>query len=367
MKTQPVSASQHTQEGYDPGATQAIDELSVAPDASATVDGCPTADDGGEADAGNTAAVGGSAGVITGGVPSRAASQVNAAGVIAGGIDVLGLRLAHTRYPWLDDFMFPMAGHRKDGRGRALFDVSDLTEVAVPDGEDRFVYFVDIFFQKRYYAKHREMRYDPLVRSSPDSLAEAWNEFVISMVKNHDGWMSMLDNLKRGFMSRHITGYKIRVHQLSVQEAVPCCVLREQACPMCYATSLKATKALRKNEYGQISRDLHAAIKCLDSKWQHHAAVLERERMRSRAAQEDVLDDIPLAQVEPLKTLQRLRDMETQLCFVQQSSDQLTASVQTLIKDGSDFRSELSSLEHSLTETQKKLYQDGVFQRPRYS
>ncbi|KAE9346564.1 hypothetical protein PF008_g8230 [Phytophthora fragariae] len=149
------------------------------------------------------------------------------------------------------------------------------------------------------------MRYNPLVLSSPDSLAEAWNEFEISMMKNHDAWMSMLDNLKRGFMSRHITGYRIRVHQLSVQEAFSYRVLQEQVCPICYffrdAISLKATKVLHKNEYGQISRNMHAAIKSLDSRWQHYAAVLERERLRSRAAQEDVLDDIPLDQVEQLK------------------------------------------------------------------
>nr|KAE8944270.1 hypothetical protein PF009_g6048 [Phytophthora fragariae] len=88
MKTQLVWTSQRTQEGYEPGATEAIDEQYRTPDASSNADGCPTANDGGKANAGSTAGVGDSAGVNTGGVPSQAASQVNATGVIAGVIDV---------------------------------------------------------------------------------------------------------------------------------------------------------------------------------------------------------------------------------------------------------------------------------------
>lgn len=45
--------------------------------------------------------------------------------------------------------MLPMVRDHKDGRGRALFDVSDLTEVMVPDGEDCFGYFADILFKKK--------------------------------------------------------------------------------------------------------------------------------------------------------------------------------------------------------------------------
>ncbi|KAE9276669.1 hypothetical protein PF008_g29043 [Phytophthora fragariae] len=55
------------------------------------------------------------AGVITGDIQSQGREEASTAGVITGGDEGFRLRLAHTRYPWLDDFMLLMSGHRRNG------------------------------------------------------------------------------------------------------------------------------------------------------------------------------------------------------------------------------------------------------------
>ncbi|GMF59474.1 unnamed protein product [Phytophthora fragariaefolia] len=135
-------------------------------------------------------------GVITAGIPSPSRKKADAAGVITGGDDGFRNRLVHTRFPWLDDCMLLVAGHRP------------------------------------LYFKKKEMKFEHTIRSSPDALAVAWSAFVDSMVKDEEGWMRGFTKVKSSFMDYDVDGDKIREHEQCVVEQVPCCVTMEQRRPM---------------------------------------------------------------------------------------------------------------------------------------
>ncbi|KAG6609018.1 uncharacterized protein IUM83_12821 [Phytophthora cinnamomi] len=176
---------------------------------------------------------------------------------------------------------------------------------------DRGAAEADSVITKRYYTKQKDMKYDPTVRSSPDALAESWSVFVESMVKDEDGWMRAFINVKSAFMSYNIEGDKIRVHELSVAEEVPCWVLTEQRCPMCYLDSPKATGIVRRGEVGNISPELGRLVTRLDSHWSYQSRLAAEGKERRRMMQTDVTDNIPLAQVGQFEADQRIRYIET--------------------------------------------------------
>ncbi|EGZ06614.1 hypothetical protein PHYSODRAFT_246082 [Phytophthora sojae] len=251
------------------------------------------------------------AGVITGGSSSPAETEM-CSGVITGGEERLGLRLTSTRYPWLDDYNPFMWKHRRNGRGRELFDCSELHHVVILDGWDPHAYLIDLFFPKRFYAKSKAMKLDPLARTSPDALSDAWDVFVQSLVDDEASWMLTFHSLKNTFMTYNVEGEKVRVHQQSIGEGSPCCVLSEQECPMCYADSLKAADHIRRGTDGMSDR-LVRYIKQLDRRWARHTLRREEDRRRVRALQGYIVDDITLAQAEHGKTDQRIRDIESDI------------------------------------------------------
>ncbi|EGZ20834.1 hypothetical protein PHYSODRAFT_259374 [Phytophthora sojae] len=165
---------------------------------------------------------------------------------------------------------------------------------------------------KRFYAKSKAMKLDPPARTSPDALSDAWDVFVQSLVDDEASWMLTFHSLKNTFMTYTVEGEKLRVHQQTIGEGFPCCVLSEQKCPMCYADSLKAADHIRRGSDGMSDR-LVRYIKQLDRRWARHALRREEDRRRVRALQEDIMDDITLAQAEPGKTDQRIRDIESDI------------------------------------------------------
>ncbi|KAJ8576259.1 hypothetical protein ON010_g2952 [Phytophthora cinnamomi] len=182
------------------------------------------------------------------------------------------------------------------------------------------------------------MRYDPLSRASPDALSEAWDTYVQSLINDEANWMQTFMALKKTFMTYNIEGEKVRVHLQSVGEGVPCCVLREQECPMCYTDSIKAADSIWKCAVRAISERLARFVKQLDKRWARHAIRRGEDRERERAAQEDVMDGISLAQVEQGKTKQRIRDIESDVYLQGLDSHHFRLAVTTLIKDGEESR-----------------------------
>ncbi|KAE9039113.1 hypothetical protein PR001_g5208 [Phytophthora rubi] len=139
LSTQPLDLVHHKEPAFYVGGvdTQSSND---APDKGAK------ADNGGVLSA---------AGASTGGRSCRAATEASSADVIISGGERPGLRLTTPRYPRPDDFI-------------------PVTERTVA---------------KRFYTKVKGMKYDPLSRSSPDVLLEAWDVFVQALVVDEAAWM----------------------------------------------------------------------------------------------------------------------------------------------------------------------------------
>ncbi|RLN67786.1 hypothetical protein BBJ28_00001076 [Nothophytophthora sp. Chile5] len=210
---------------------------------------------------GGAAAVLGPAGVFPGGRSRREALDENPAGVVPGGRNSFRALLVHTRYPWMDDFQAWMTGYRRDGTGRALFDCSDLTDVPVPDEHDREQYLIFIFFQKRFLSALHDAKFVPGERSSPDALLTSWICFFDAMKheRSREKWFKKLTKLKCWY-GRDIDSAKIDIHLRSLKENVPCCVRRQQRCPMCYVDSQRAAANTRERKNASISAELAAMV-----------------------------------------------------------------------------------------------------------
>ncbi|KAE9276667.1 hypothetical protein PF008_g29044 [Phytophthora fragariae] len=209
------------------------------------------------------------------------------------------------------------------------------------------------------------MKYDAMARSSPDALAESWDVFVEGLVVDEDAWMAGLKKVKAAFMKYNLDGDKIQVHVQSIAEGVPCCVTTDQRCPMCYLDSPKATGVVRRGEVGNISTELYHLIKHLDLRWRFRSRAVAEDKARKRMMQSDVLDDMPLAQVDPSKSEQRLRDIQTDVYLAGLSSHQVRETVKSLVEYRVSAEGQIKNLERQLEEIQTLLYNSGIYQRQR--
>ncbi|ETN01120.1 hypothetical protein PPTG_24143 [Phytophthora nicotianae INRA-310] len=70
----------------------------------------------------------------------------------------------------------------------------------------------------RFYRAHKKGRYNPAKRSSPDSLAEAWELFAVKIRRKPEQWLRKLRKREADILEYNIEGSKMEIHLQSMSE-----------------------------------------------------------------------------------------------------------------------------------------------------
>ncbi|KAG7392043.1 hypothetical protein PHYBOEH_006484 [Phytophthora boehmeriae] len=137
--------------------------------------------------------------------------------------------------------------------------------------------------EKRFFGSEH---YTRKIQASPTALLESWNQFVKDMEHCADAVVALIAKHKERFYKHNVEGMKMKVHEMSMEEMLPCAVLRGVSCPMCYSDSKRLPSGLRLNENGRVPTNLIEAIYELDQK----VTSVERTN-REAEVQRSLLDD----------------------------------------------------------------------------
>ncbi|KAG1686377.1 hypothetical protein DVH05_006681 [Phytophthora capsici] len=272
--------------------------------------------------------------------------------------------LGNTHHPWLDDFHPWMIGYRSSD-GTTLFDCRQLRHIAVPPGKSREAYFVDLFFQKRYFEAQKSSSFDPAKRSSPNALAEAWASFVKAMSTSSasEAWIARLEKTRQKFFAYNIEGAKIEIHQRSIFEKVPCCIRREQKCPMCYADSARAPSRTRSGRNNRISPELHTLLRDFDVRWGEHISQQRDDALVKRLAQEE--EETYLAQMDQAWIEQHMRNTDTEVFKVYTMNLRLKRMMDEMAVREESTQNTVAELREDLADVHKTLDEAGILRRQR--
>ncbi|KAJ8563966.1 hypothetical protein ON010_g7381 [Phytophthora cinnamomi] len=276
-------------------------------------------------------------------------------------VESLQHRLVHTYYPWLADFHPWLIGYKPAGDGEALFDCSKLGNFPVPYGKCRHAYFVELFFQKRYYESQKKRSYDPSKRSSPEALAESWSSFVKSMRQSPQQWLDKFRKLEHDFICYNIEGAKMEIHRRSIDEGVRCCLRRGYNCPMCYVDSARASRPTRLGKNGRVSSELFAMIKSFERLWRDHVNQARDKAMIERLANET--DESYLAQMDQAWIEQKIRDTDSEMFKVYRMNLQLRHQVEEMESREHETHDIVAEMKEDLAEMQETLDAAGISRR----
>lgn len=123
--------------------------------------------------------------------------------------------LTYTNAIWRLDYDPLYNGYTEDGFPIPLFDSSlineDVEEIEFIDEfaskcyrYDPNYYYIDIFFQKRFFKSHETKE----KRSSPSALVQSWNSFVERYRQSPSFWMMQFRTIRDRFMSYPLIGVK---------------------------------------------------------------------------------------------------------------------------------------------------------------
>ncbi|KUG02227.1 hypothetical protein AM587_10001109 [Phytophthora nicotianae] len=272
--------------------------------------------------------------------------------------------LAYSHFPWLDDFHPWMVGHRRSGTSTLLFDCTELNNVPVPPDVSRSQYLIDIFFQMRYYRAHKKDQYDPLQRSSPDSLAKSWQSFVKRIGSKPEKWLRNLRDHKTHFLECSLDGAKIRIHLQSIRESIRCCLRREHECPMCYEDSPRASGATRKGENGRISSELYFMVRRFEHRWKDHVTECKAAADLAKLAEDSA--EIYLAQVDQVWIEEQLQSTASEITKLHFMNLSLKNDLRAIRERESDLKATFENLKHDVAEMTQLLHGSGIPRRRRF-
>ncbi|ETO63736.1 hypothetical protein F444_18625 [Phytophthora nicotianae P1976] len=271
--------------------------------------------------------------------------------------------LAHTHFPWLDDYHPWMTGHAKPDTKTPLFDCSSLRNVPVPREMDRDQYLIDVFFQMRFYRAHKTGRYNPAKRSSPDSLAEAWQSFAAKIGRKPKQWLRKLRKREADFLEYNIEGSKIEIHLQSMSEGVRCCLRREQICPMCYEDAARASGRTRKGKNGRLSSELLSMVQRFELRWKDLTKARKDEELLERIAGES--ESSPYTQVDQVWIKQRMRNTDSEVFKIYTMNLKLVNDLKAVKKREDTLHNTVAELKDDLKDLEKVLYEAGISRRRR--
>lgn len=256
--------------------------------------------------------------------------------------------LIHTNALWRRDYDSRMAGTQVVGFPISLFDTETIN-IESPDHldvlsdhfrkcyrYDRNQYYIDLFLQMRLYSKKVKMA--DAVRPSPASLTEAWNWFIGEYNSSPTNWIRRLQAARKRYVDHSLIGFKMEVHQQSIEAGFPCGVRREQDCPFCYKDSKKMPNLSRLNNScrSNIPPKLLLLMFELDMKC-HDAATDQQERdSEEQDAQSDMTSDDYLERDRQLVMQQQVTTANLEIYRLKRNHISLDRQVQKLTKRFND-------------------------------
>jgi FtsZ-binding cell division protein ZapB len=300
------------------------------------------------------------AGVIASGSPSQWGMVQPVADVIVGGGGYYRDLLAHTRLPWMVDYHPWMTGFRANGTP-PLFNCSSLRDIEVPyqHRDARDAYFIDMFFQKRYFKTPSR------TRSSPKALAQSWAQFIDSMTINPSRWINALVERRTQYLKYSLDGMKIDIHQLSMASNSACCVQREHDCPMCYPDSPKTSMVARYQMDGAIPTALQLKLRDFDSRMISEEAMRRQEEAKEEMLNEGYYDDGYISQQERLRMAQNVIASQLDISNLKLRNAVLAKQIKTIKADNENLRTDIESLKDSVSYLSDAVRGSGIAQRRR--
>ncbi|KAI9910966.1 hypothetical protein PsorP6_010564 [Peronosclerospora sorghi] len=96
--------------------------------------------------------------------------------------------------------------------------------------DDRRLYFIDLFFQVRYYSSRKGSRKN---RDDKDALTQSWNAFVDNYNKSPDDYVNKVHVMRERFLKHSRTGKMEYIHFACIKEGLKCGVPSHLVCPRC--------------------------------------------------------------------------------------------------------------------------------------
>lgn len=220
-------------------------------------------------------------------------------------------RIKRSHLPWMDHYRPYMRGlESPQTPGYRLFDCSHFPHTVNMDEESRDFYFIELFFQWRYFRSQKVVTEQP----PPDTLADAWAKFAIRYNRNPDEFLNDL-HVERKKYYRFLNGMKIDLHESCVKADIMCAVKKEQKCPMCYLSARKLPEALRypnSDNADKVPADIQMKIRILDGEWD---AVQKREEDAKKSTARSINEQLGHLDLQRQILTIKQKDVDTEMRF----------------------------------------------------
>ena len=140
-------------------------------------------------------------------------------------------------------------GHIKRDCQYPLFDINALDDCEDlrnhhfdRSTDDRRRYFIDLFYQARYYTNRKGSRKN---RDDKDALTQSWNAFVENYNKGPDEYVSKIHVNRERFLKHSRSGKMEFIHFTCIKEGLSCGVPSHMVCRCCPNGAPLTEKELR--------------------------------------------------------------------------------------------------------------------------
>jgi len=291
--------------------------------------------------------------------------------VVVSSTNPLSALLIHTNAIWRIDYDSLYRGHIEDGYSIPLFDssliIEDFDNIDFFDDfackcyqYDRHQYYVDLFFQMRFFSSHNKKE----KRSSPLALLKSWEAFVERYRQSPGFWMVRFRKERERFIKHTLVGAKLEVHLKTTMAGFPCGVRLDQECPFCYPDSPKLPhKARLENTQRYIVPInlrllmMQLDVRCLD------------EAKESDTDDYDRLSDEHYDRDESLRMQQLVATSHLEIHRLKRSNQVLSRQINNLVKQCDDtqkqHKHELIALTDIVQDLSDKIRSSGTSDRKR--
>ena len=194
--------------------------------------------------------------------------------------------IATQHLPWLVDNNVMLQNYlRSLTPPSKLFNADDIVHsVAHINPDERSEYFIDLFFQKRFFGARRSSFSEG--RASYRQLIDSWTSFVASFNESPHGFIQNLITDRDDFLKRVFAGQKMAVHRICYKNNFHCAIPKQLSCPMCFSDAQKMPEAWYKksDENFKLPREVLAAILSFFSTYE----AKQREDARRHILENDV-------------------------------------------------------------------------------
>ncbi|KAG7377256.1 hypothetical protein PHYBOEH_000963 [Phytophthora boehmeriae] len=144
-------------------------------------------------------------------------------------------------------------------------------------------------------------------------------------------------------------GHKMRVHELSIEEGIPCCVRKMEPCPLCYKDSRRYPMKLRHNNHNNLSMGLRIAIIKLDDRIREEQyAVREEEEERDAELQDGYFTQPRVTEEDMLRLEQKQINTQVAVRNIRASNVTMRKETQQLNKDNFSLNERFDSIKNDV-------------------